>query len=388
MENRKVLIVGAEENPSLPIIESLSKKGIKVCVASHKKICPGFFSRYVSKRFIYPSPFIDPDGFINELVNLIKRERFDVTFVTGEQNTFLLSKYKDRFEQYTKLPLVDFYTYMKCRDKSNTMKIASRIGVPTPKTYFPQKDNIKEIANMVDYPIVVKPNKSYGARGIAYPNSPEELIQAYYRIKSEYESCHIQEYIPHSGMQYKAEVLLDYSSEVKAWCVYNKPRYYPPTGGSSTLNCTVDRRDILEHAAKILKEIGWYGMGDCDFIEDPRDNIPKLMEINPRFTRSIKVCILAGVDFPYLLYKLAMGQEVPYILEYKIGIYLRYLFSDIVWFIKSPNRFKAKPNFFWFFGKNLRDEVISFKDPGPAIAYFLSKALALLNKKERKFYFR
>jgi predicted ATP-grasp superfamily ATP-dependent carboligase len=388
MENRKVLIVGAEENPSLPIIESLSKKGINVWVASHKRICTGFFSRYVSKRFIYPSPFTDHDGFINEIVNLIKRERFDVTFVTGEQTTFLLSKYKGRFEQYTRLPLVGFSTYMKCRDKSNTMKIASRIGVPTPKTYFPEEDNIKEIANMVDYPVVVKPNKSYGARGIAYPNSPEELIQAYYRIRSEYESCHIQEYIPHSGMQFKAEVLLDYSSEVKAWCVYNKPRYYPPTGGSSTINCTVDRRDILEYAAKILKEIGWYGMGDCDFIEDPRDNIPKLMEINPRFTRSIKICVLAGVDFPYLLYRLAMGEEVPSVLEYKIGIYLRYLFSDIVWFIKSPNRFKAKPNFFWFLGKNLRDEVISFKDPGPAMAYFLSKTLALLNKKERKFYLR
>ena len=388
MEIRKVLIAGAEENPSLPIIESISKKGIDVCVASHKKICVGFFSRYVKKRFVYPSPFTNPDGFVNELVNFIKREGFDVTFVTGEQPTLLLSKYKNLFEQYTKLPLVDFGIYMKCRDKSVTMKIASRIGVPTPKTYYPEEEDIRKIVKKVDYPVVVKPNSSNGARGIVYPGSPEELLEAYDQIKYEYGPCHIQEYIPHAGMQYKAELLLDGSNEVKAGCVYNKLRYYPPSGGSSTINCTVDRRDILEYAARILKEIGWYGMGDCDFIEDPRDGVPKLMEINPRFTRSIKICVLAGVDFPYLLYRLAMGKEVPCILEYKIGMYLRYLPSDIVWFFKSSNRLRTRPNFFWFLGKDLRYEIISLRDPGPAVAYFLSMALSLLDKNERKFRLR
>jgi hypothetical protein len=98
--------------------------------------------------------------------------------------------------------------------------------------------------------------------------------------------------------------------------------------------------------------------------------------------------MLAGVDFPFLLYKLARGEELPDTLIYKKDIYLRYLFSDIFWFFKSPERFRAKPNFFWFFGKNLRDEVISFKDPGPALAYLISSGAALFNKKEREFRLR
>ena len=38
---------------------------------------------------------------------------------------------------------------------------------------------------------------------------------------------------------------------------YAKLRYYPPTGGSSTLNQTVHRDEILEHSARLLTHIGW-----------------------------------------------------------------------------------------------------------------------------------
>lgn len=388
MGSRKVLVIGAEENPGLCIIESLAKKGITVYAASHNRLAPGSFSRYSSKKFIYPSPFENPDGFLWELEKLVRRENFDVTFVAGEQATFLLCKHKERFVPYTKIPFVDFGIYMKCRDKSKTMKIAAKIGIPTPRTYFPEDQDIKDISGVIKYPAVIKPNSSNGARGILYPGSPEELLRCYEETKTKYGACHIQEYIPHSGMQYKAEVLLDYSGAVKAGCVYNKPRYYPPTGGSSTINSTVYRKDILDCASKILKEIGWYGISDCDFIEDPRDKTPKLMEINPRFTRSIRICVFAGVDFPYLLYRLALGEPLPEVMTYKTGIYMRYLFSDIVWFFKSPDRFRTKPNFFWFFGRNLQDEVISLKDPAPAVAYLASMGLSLFNREERKFRLR
>jgi len=382
----KVLVVGAEENPVLPIIESLARAGLKVHVASHRRVSGGFFSRYVTKRFLYPSPYTDKDNFIHSLLEYVKHEAFDVILVTGDRTTDLLSQNKDQFTKYTNLPLVDFAKYICCRDKTITMKAAEKIGIPTPITYYPDEVGIEGVAETVKYPAVLKPNSSDGARGICYPKSPDQLIPMYHETRDVYGPCHVQEYIPQGGMQYKAELLLDYSGDVKAWCVYNKLRYYPLTGGSSALNSTVDRKDILESAAKILKELKWYGMGDCDFIEDPRDGIPKLMEINPRFTRSIKICVMAGVDFPLLMYKMAMGEQVSPVVDYQTGIYLRYLPSDIMWFIQSKNRFHAKPSFFWFFGKNLNDEILSLRNPGPTLAYFLSKAASLFNKNEKQYH--
>ena len=221
-------------------------------------------------------------------------------------------------------------------------------------------------------------------RGISYPRDAEELKSLYEKTRAEYKACIVQEFIPHAGMQYKAEIILDADREILVGGVYDKPRFYPPSGGSSTLNSTVDQPDILELGLRFLQGIGWYGMGDCDFIVDPRDNVPKLMEVNPRFTRSIKILVEAGLEYPYLLYRLALGLPCQPQFEYVKGLYLRYFLSDCVWFLRSPNRFKARPSFFWFFGRNLRDEIFSWADPAPTIAFVIVFFSRLLNQKSRR----
>jgi predicted ATP-grasp superfamily ATP-dependent carboligase len=379
----RVLVVGAEENPALAIIQSLARRGLEVHAASHQRVGLGFFSRHVSRRFLYPSPFQAEERFIDALCEYVRVHGIEVTLVAGEQPTFLLSKHRDRLLRHTRLPLVDLDRYMRCRDKTATMKAAAAIGVPTPRTWYPEEAGIEAVADRVPYPAVLKPNTSDGARGISYPRDREELLRAYAATRAEYGPCHVQERVPHSGTQYKAELLLDPAGEVKAACVYSKIRYYPPTGGSSTLNRTEKRPDILEAASRILKAIGWFGMGDCDFIEDPRDGIPKLMEINPRFTRSIQICVSAGIDFPYLLYRMAMGEEIPPSFDYRAGVYLRYLPADIMWFIRSPDRFRARPSFFRFLGRDLEYEIMSLKDLGPFLAYCLAMGISMLDRRQR-----
>jgi len=388
MTRRTVLVVGAEENPVLPILESLSRAGLDVSVASHRRMCLGFFSRYAKGRFLYPSPYARREEFLEALLGIVKANHFDVTLVIGDQTTDLLAEHKNSFLPYTRIPLVDLDRFQLCRDKSQTMKIAESLRVPIPKTYYPDTCGIEELSRSVQYPVVLKPNCSDGARGISYPKTPEELIALYYTTVQTYGACHVQEYIPQTGMQYKAEFVLDYSGAVQGWCVYNKIRYFPVTGGSSTLNSTVQRPDILEKGYKILKEMKWYGMADCDFIEDPRDGVVKLMEINPRFTRSIKICVKAGVDFPLQLYKLAMGEPMSPMLDYSVGLYQRYLPGDILWFLRSPQRFRSNPSFFKFMGENMTDEIFSLTDPLPSLGYLLSKGSNLISKNERQYCFR
>ena len=95
----------------------------------------------------------------------------------------------------------------------------------------------------------------------------------------------------------------------------------------------------------------WYSYADIDLITDPRDGRIKIMEINPRITGSVKICFEAGVDFADMLVRLAMGYEVPQVKQYQEGIFLRHPGIDLIWFLKSPDRFKAKPSWFRFWGK-------------------------------------
>jgi predicted ATP-grasp superfamily ATP-dependent carboligase len=262
------------------------------------------------------------------------------------------------------------------------MKIAIANGIAVPTTYFPNEEDIGQIGGKVRFPAIVKPNISHAAIGLSMVNSKDELIRVYQETRRRFGESTVQNYI-RGGKQYKAEMVVDRRSEVKAGIVYAKLRYYPPMGGSSTLDCTVERKDILQIAGKMLKAMGWYGVADLDFIEDPADGIPRLMEINPRYTRTIKIATVSGLDFPYIAYKVARDEEVPLSIDYKIGRCLRFLPEDVLWFLASPERWSSKPSFFRFIDINTRGEIMSWADPGPALAFFIDGILMMLNRKER-----
>ncbi|MBT7701381.1 MAG: ATP-grasp domain-containing protein [Verrucomicrobia bacterium] len=380
-----VLLLGADENESLPVLASLHRQGIPITAAAPRRISMGLFSRYPRHRLICPDPNEHPEAFVDWVEQTVRDGDYPVTMVCGETATWLLASALERLSPYTKIPIVDESHFFVCRDKSKTMQAAERLGIPIPKTYYPDDVGIEAVAQTIPaYPVVLKPCISNGARGISYPEDADDLKALYAKTKAEYKSCIVQEFVPHSGMQYKAEVVLDAEGKALVGGVYDKPRFYPPSGGSSTLNSTVDRPDILELATRFLQGIGWYGMGDCDFIMDPRDNTPKLMEVNPRFTRSIKILVEAGLDYPYILYCVAIGRSVEPQFNYRKGLYMRYFLSDCVWFLRSPDRFRARPSFFWFFGRNLRDEIFSWADPGPTLAYVVVFVSRLFNKKSRQ----
>lgn len=380
-----VLLLGADENECLPILANLHRNGVPVTAAAPRRLSMGLFSRYPVRRLLSPDPNAEPEQFIEWVEQTVKGGDYAVTMVCGETATWLMAQARQRLEPYTRLPLVEVTKFYLCRDKSKTMKEAARLGIPIPMTWYPDDVGIDIVAAQITvWPVVLKPCISNGARGISYPQNADELKALYEKTHVDYDSCIVQEFVPHSGMQYKAEIILDADGKSVCGGVYDKPRFYPPTGGSSTLNSTVDRPDILDAGTRFLQGIGWYGMGDCDFIEDPRDQVPKLMEVNPRFTRSIKVLVEAGLEYPYLLYRLALGLPIEPQFDYRKGLYLRYFLSDCVWFLRSPNRFKARPSFFWFFGRNLRDEIFSWADPLPTVAFVVVFFSRLLNARTRQ----
>ena len=71
--------------------------------------------------------------------------------------------------------MVDHGTFMKARDKSETIRIALRCGIPCPVTVFPEDGNLGSLAEQLPLPALVKPNIASGARGITPVNRREDL---------------------------------------------------------------------------------------------------------------------------------------------------------------------------------------------------------------------
>lgn len=381
---RDCLVLDAEMQASLPVMQSLRQQGFRVTAGSYKPINMGFWSRFPSQRVVYPSPETSPKQFLDKILELVQRKTYEFIFPIDDFSCGILAQHRDLFTPYTRIPLVPYDTFMKARDKAQTMRIAQAHGVPCPKTYFPDEDDIENIAEKAVYPILVKANISSGARGISLVRRKEELKSTYIKIKEDYGNCHVQEYIPQGGLQYKADLFLDNNQDLKAGIAYSKLRYFPIHGGSSVINRTVWRPDMVEHAVQLLKAMNWCGFADFDFITDPRDGIPKIMEINPRLPNTFRISLAAGIDFTEMIVALAMGNEIPTIKEYKLDVYLRYLPLDVLWFLRSPDRLNAEPNFFKFFGTHLHDQILSLKDPGPALGFCLENFLAIFNRASRK----
>jgi predicted ATP-grasp superfamily ATP-dependent carboligase len=307
----------------------------------------------------------------------------------GDIVTDLVARHRDQFARHTRLLVVPYDTFRVGRDKVETMKAAERCAVPIPKTWYPEEQDLDQIAHQAAWPVLVKPAIANGARGIRRVRSPDELPGAYAAVAREFGRTFVQEFIPHAGMQYKVDLILSREGELLAGVVYNKIRFYPPAGGSSVLNCSVHHPQILEYATRIARAIGWFGLCDFDFIHDVRDNTPKLMEINPRFPESFRMCQVAGVDFPEILHRMAQGRRVQPRLEYKTDRYLRFLAADVLWFLTARGqRFSTQPGFFSFFDPRITDQIWSLRDPGPMIGYLLENLVLAMDPRERAFRYR
>jgi predicted ATP-grasp superfamily ATP-dependent carboligase len=297
----------------------------------------------------------------------------------------LISEARDLFLPLVHLPLPDHARVAAVQDKRQVILRAGELGIPCPKTHFPEEgEDLQDLARRVRFPVVLKPrfsryyqNGKWVTGGVQYASSAEMLIAAYRRLHAQ---------IPHPMVQEKLEgegrgiFLLVWNGELKAAFCHRRLREKPPWGGVSVYceSLPLDEA-LLEKSFALLKRLGWQGVAMVEFKVDQRDGLAKLMEINGRFWGSLQLAVDAGMNFPLLLYRLAAGENVPAQVDYKAGVKTRWLLGDLdhLWTrlrhsralngapMAGPSRFRALLNFLKFYEPGLRYEVLRRGDPAP-----------------------
>lgn len=377
----RILLIEGRARQVMPLMESLHKLGCHVTTYNASKLDMGYSSHYPDKKILSYCDANDPEGSWRAIRKELKTKQYDLVIPLNDFVAIMLSQHKEELKPYVDIAVNDWETFQYASDKLKTMKVCMENNIPCPRTYL--SETPEDLENMdLQGPICIKPRTGYSAVGFRKIDNSNELEAVVKASIEKYGPVLIQEYIPQTDLQYKAEIFIDRHGEMKSCCIFSKVRWYPIDGGSSTLNMTVHRPDIQESCAKLLKAIGWRGYADIDLIQDPRDNVAKIMEINPRITGSVKICFACGVNFSKQIVQDHLGLRITPFMDYAEGKYLRYLHTDLLWFVKSPNRFKCKPS--WFDFRNTVDQIWSVKDPLPWFTYTLANVTKIKGDAEKR----
>lgn len=384
MKNR-ILVAGGEGRVGLAIVRSLGKKGLKPSVLSTTRLGGALYSKYCGEKIICPSSAISVSKYLEFLSNLLKSKKYKILIPVNAHHFIPIAENLDKLRAYTNIPVPSIDVINTALDKYKSITLAENLGLPVPKTVvLKSEQQLQEIFHKWGVPIVVKPRRSFifvqdrlisaGKARVVF--SPDEVRRLNFSSQ-----IHLaQEYLPGEGYGFFA---LFKDSRLLAKFCHHRLHEVRAEGGVSSLRESFKDELLEELGSRLLQKLNWHGVAMVEFRKDFRDGKYKLMEINCRFWGSLQLSIIAGVDFPYLLYKMSIGEDVENMLDYRQGILCRWLFPGEVYRLldvfnlinrhKEPlkqkyNKMKELGEFFrYFFLKDVGYDVLSITDPLPFI---------------------
>lgn len=324
-------------------------------------------------------------GIFKRLIENIAILRARVLIPVFEE-TFLIAKFKNELLPYVNMVVPDYSQILTVHNKDRWTEIARSLNIPVPQTCSLEgvEGSKKEITG-IRYPVLVKPKQGGGAWGIRQVSSREELerlIGEGTYLDRPLRRFFLQEKIV--GENHCVAMLFRHG-ELRAKVAYRQIRDYPIEGGQATLRVSLRNDEAENHLQRLLEELRWHGVCEADFVVENQTRIPYLIDINPRFWGSLAQAIASGVDFPYLVYKIASEGDVEPVKDFKTGVMTRWIGGDLRTFMPLLRRSKNKIEFLHQFmfpgnGKIFYDD-FSLKDPLPFLTWVLDGLFRMIRSK-------
>ncbi|ELY54971.1 ATP-grasp protein-like protein [Natronococcus amylolyticus DSM 10524] len=206
-------------------------------------------------------------------------------------------------------PFSDAAGIERVLDKESLYAIAEELGVPYPETYRLSETSPEEAAEVLGFPLVVKParkrefEEAIGTNVVEVADSEElaEIVaaaeEADVRIMAQErvpvapgEDCSVASYVPPGGVDDALSV------------VGNPMLRYPRSFGSSCVVERVDRPALEARAFDVLAETGYHGISEAEFVYDADRDEYVLLDINTRPWKWIEMPVTAGANLPAAAY--------------------------------------------------------------------------------------
>jgi D-aspartate ligase len=300
----------------LAVVRSLGRRGLPVCVLTGDDDVLAAKSRYVTHRVNLRGPDDEARcAFLGDLAERLELRRW-VLFPTADESAALVARRHEQLSDQFQLTTPPWRLLRWAHDKRLTYQLAESLGLPYPRTWS-APDAAAAAGLELDYPVIVKPaikeqfNRLTAAK--AWRVDDRETLRERFAEAAalvDPKVLLLQEIVP--GDAHFSYAALCQGGRPLASVVARRTRQYPPDfGRASTFVETIDDPEVAALGQRFLAEIEFEGLVEVEFKRDPRDGALKLLDVNPRVWGWHSLCQRAGVDFPYLAFRLARGEAVP-----------------------------------------------------------------------------
>ncbi|MBE3560256.1 MAG: ATP-grasp domain-containing protein, partial [Ktedonobacteraceae bacterium] len=336
------LIMDAKLRQSLVSVRSLGRRGKRVAALEIASLLetsrqvPTFSSRWCQQSYIAPAFEQEQGAFLTYLKQFLSSTGARVLITSADGTLEVLREHREEIERHgTRIAIGKEAALKAAINKELTLEIAANLGLNVPRGVPVRSvDEVAEAVREIGLPAVIKPVESWlwgeqqGVRLIcALVATPDEARRAVEELTSQGGTTLYQQFLP--GRR-EAVSLLYARGEIYARFAQWAARTQPPLGGTSVYRQSIPvPYDIGEQAERLVREIELEGYAEVEFRRDAAGR-PYLMEINPRLSASVEVAVRSGVDFPYLLYQWANGEQIERVEGYQTGKWMRYLEGDLL----------------------------------------------------------
>ena len=279
-------------------------------------------SEFVYKNLIKGFPYINDDGFLECLNNVIDKYEIDCVYPAHDSVSVFLSDKRDKI--HAQVIIADKETTNICRSKKATYEYLGEYSF-VPRTY-------KHIDLIKSYPVFVKPTVGQGSNGAKKVNSRKELEEAL----NQDDNLVICEYLP--GMEYTVDCFTDNKGKLLVNKFRNRERIRNGIAVRSS-QCAIPQ-EICEISEILNSKFNFIGAWFYQ-VKQAFDGKYKLLEISPRIPGTMGLSRNTGINFPMLTLFTFWGYDVSVINNdysitldrafysaYKIGISFDYVYLD------------------------------------------------------------
>lgn len=295
----RVLVTGAGGPAAVAFMRAVAGDDLELHAGDMDPHAAGLYLVPATRRVVLP-PGADR-RFVDQVVTYCDEHAIDAFVPTVDWELEAVAKARDRFAACgTRVMVAKSDTLALALDKWVLLGACRDVCATPRSALFDSSFDPAAAIREWKTPLVVKPRRGAGGRGVHIVDTPSALPS----IARDGSSL-VQEYLP--GDEYSVDVLSDLDARVLAAVPRSRLKI---TSGLAVAARTMHHPALEAAARAVAERLHITFVANMQFRCDGR-GIPRLLEVNVRFPGTMPLTVASGVNMPRLALDLLLRRPLP-----------------------------------------------------------------------------